>query len=246
MGRLKHLLKLKHPTLIEGGPMTTMESQGTVSSHHRRSTIVTLAGDGSDKEGDIELKHERFAALGSGLEVPHNSGGGQSSRLGAPTPSVRSNKRPAPIDESTCEKSRDTKKLRLIAPEVLDVPASKSLSDGKQYSGRCGDTVIHNFTSTSSVPTSTSVPTSGCRSPNALLDILLPTSRSPGPNVAIADFCRQYELSDQLCKKLTEQGFARARALRFLTDSELVKHGFSFGERASLRDAIESWSEANI
>ncbi|KAG5634005.1 hypothetical protein H0H81_003942, partial [Sphagnurus paluster] len=73
---------------------------------------------------------------------------------------------------------------------------------------------------------------------------LLSTSRFPGLDMPLAEFCRKYELSDDICTKLTTNAFKNSRSLRFLTLEDVHEMKFLRGEIAALHDALEMWSTA--
>ena len=73
-------------------------------------------------------------------------------------------------------------------------------------------------------------------------DSLLHPGQLPGPDAPLADFCTQYNLSDDILNKFTKNAYTHARMLRFVKITDLEKMGFLLGEIAGLRDAVEQWS----
>jgi hypothetical protein len=71
---------------------------------------------------------------------------------------------------------------------------------------------------------------------------LLHTSRLPGHDMPLAQFCTDFKLSDKVFEKLRDNGYQDARVLRFLMIDELKEMNFRLGEIAALRDAVEMWS----
>ncbi|KAG1752435.1 uncharacterized protein EDB91DRAFT_1243201 [Suillus paluster] len=72
--------------------------------------------------------------------------------------------------------------------------------------------------------------------------LLSPTQLiSPGPRMALIDFCSTYEISDTLQKKLLEHGFNSSHSFRHVTIDDLQKAGLLCGELAELKDAISQW-----
>lgn len=71
---------------------------------------------------------------------------------------------------------------------------------------------------------------------------LLHASRRPGNDMSIDDFCELYNLGGAILGKFTENGFTRARMLRFIHIEELKEMGFKIGEIAGMKDAVETWS----
>ena len=60
--------------------------------------------------------------------------------------------------------------------------------------------------------------------------------------MAIDEFCKVYQLSDGITKKLTENSYTYARMLRFVTIEEVKQMDFRLGEIAALRNAVDQWS----
>ena len=75
---------------------------------------------------------------------------------------------------------------------------------------------------------------------------LLHTSRSPGDDISIDEFCATYGLGEAILNKLQENSYLHARVLRFVTIQDLKDMSFLRGEIASLRDAVEVWSVLNV
>jgi hypothetical protein len=71
---------------------------------------------------------------------------------------------------------------------------------------------------------------------------LLQPNRKAGFDMAIDEFCKVYQLSDSITKKLTENSYTYARMLRFVTIEEVRQMDFRLGEIAALRDAVDQWS----
>jgi len=71
---------------------------------------------------------------------------------------------------------------------------------------------------------------------------LVPSTRQPGPDMKLETFCLTYELSPKIIEKFTANDYLYARFLRFVLIKELEEMGFTRGEIAALRDAVESWS----
>ncbi|KAF7969545.1 hypothetical protein HWV62_26945 [Athelia sp. TMB] len=70
---------------------------------------------------------------------------------------------------------------------------------------------------------------------------LLTISNRLGPDMTVSDFCKSYQLSATIEKKLTDEGYTHARMLRFATVRELKEMSFRNGEIACLKDAVERW-----
>ncbi|KAA1466967.1 hypothetical protein DENSPDRAFT_62970 [Dentipellis sp. KUC8613] len=71
---------------------------------------------------------------------------------------------------------------------------------------------------------------------------LLPTTRAPGPDSSLSDFCKAFDLGNTILERFNNNGFKNARSLKFVKISELKELGFLLGEIAALRDAVETWS----
>jgi len=85
-------------------------------------------------------------------------------------------------------------------------------------------------------------PAGPAAAPMALSSSLLHTSRRPGNDMSINDFCELYNLGGAILGKFTENGFTRACMLRFVHIEELKEMGFKIGEIAGMKDAVETWS----
>jgi len=72
--------------------------------------------------------------------------------------------------------------------------------------------------------------------------MLLPTSRTAGPSMTLQDFCTQYDITDNVCKKLFDEGYTNSRVFQYVAVEELKEVGFKNGEIASLKDAVARWS----
>ena len=72
---------------------------------------------------------------------------------------------------------------------------------------------------------------------------LLPSTRSLGQDIPIAEFCRQHQLDDEVLQKLQANCFKNTRILHFVTIADLKEMGFLPGEIGELRDVVEKWSE---
>lgn len=75
---------------------------------------------------------------------------------------------------------------------------------------------------------------------------LLHTSRLPGQDMSLSQFCINYKLGDMVFERLRDNGYQDARVLRFLTIDELKEMKFRLGEIAALRDAVEIWSVPRV
>ena len=75
---------------------------------------------------------------------------------------------------------------------------------------------------------------------------VLHTSRLPGQDMPLNQFCTNFKLGDMVFEKLRDNGYQDARVLRFLTIDELKEMKFRLGEIAALRDAVEMWSVPRI
>jgi hypothetical protein len=71
---------------------------------------------------------------------------------------------------------------------------------------------------------------------------LLHSSRSPGIDMPLTEFCMVYDLGPGLLEKFHDNSYKDARVLRFVTIADLKEMKFQLGEIAALRDAVERWS----
>ena len=71
---------------------------------------------------------------------------------------------------------------------------------------------------------------------------LLPSMRHAGPDMRLDNFCAMFDLGPKILDKFTTNDYLQARFLRFILIRELEEMGFTRGEIAALRDAVETWS----
>ncbi|KAJ6540304.1 hypothetical protein B0H19DRAFT_1268906 [Mycena capillaripes] len=62
------------------------------------------------------------------------------------------------------------------------------------------------------------------------------------PPLSVAEFCKEYNLSDKIHKLLDDQGFETVGALLKLTDTGLKDAGFKIGHIAELRRAVNNFA----
>lgn len=91
------------------------------------------------------------------------------------------------------------------------------------------------------VPTAAVAPMAGSHAPGFSMT-LLPPAHNTGPDMKIEVFGPMYELSPKIIEKHTANDYLHARYLRFILVKELEDMGFTRGEIAALRDAVETWS----
>lgn len=72
--------------------------------------------------------------------------------------------------------------------------------------------------------------------------MLLPPSRTAGPDLSLQEFCQQYDVSDAVQTKLIDEGYTRSRVLQYVAIADLKEVGLKLGEIASLKDAVARWS----
>lgn len=72
--------------------------------------------------------------------------------------------------------------------------------------------------------------------------MLLPSSRAIGQYLTLQDFCTQYDITDTVRNKLSDEGYTNSRVLQYIAIEELKEVGFKNGEIASLKDAVIRWS----
>ena len=71
---------------------------------------------------------------------------------------------------------------------------------------------------------------------------LLPSTHLAGPDMTLETFCMTYGLGPKIIDKFVTNDYLHARFLRFILITELADMGFTRGEIAALRDAVETWS----
>jgi hypothetical protein len=75
-------------------------------------------------------------------------------------------------------------------------------------------------------------------------EMLLNAGCNTGIDCLVTEFCQEYDLTKNLQKKLSDNGYTKARMFRFICISELKDMSFLNGEIATLKDAVEQWSTA--
>ncbi|KAJ7744241.1 hypothetical protein DFH07DRAFT_834799 [Mycena maculata] len=69
---------------------------------------------------------------------------------------------------------------------------------------------------------------------------LVPAQRAGDiPTLSVAEFCREYRLSDRIRTLLDEQGFETAAALLEVSDVSLLEDGFKKGQIAEIKRALK-------
>jgi hypothetical protein len=80
--------------------------------------------------------------------------------------------------------------------------------------------------------------------PSSSSEMLLNSKCTPGPNNPIIEFCKHYDFTENVQKKLTDNEYMHAHMFCFIHISELKEMAFFNGEIAALKDAVEQWSAA--
>jgi hypothetical protein len=73
-------------------------------------------------------------------------------------------------------------------------------------------------------------------------EMLLNAGRNAGINCLVTEFCQQYDLTENLQKKLSDNRYTKARMFCFIHIGKLKDMSFLNGEIAALKDAVEQWS----
>ena len=68
--------------------------------------------------------------------------------------------------------------------------------------------------------------------------------QSLGPRLSLDDFSASYDISQDLQRKLVENGYTASHSLRFATIQDLEVIGVLRGEIAQLKDAVSRWCDA--
>ncbi|KAF8153727.1 hypothetical protein K438DRAFT_2026635 [Mycena galopus ATCC 62051] len=78
--------------------------------------------------------------------------------------------------------------------------------------------------------------------PPSTEQMLIPSSRVPGDDLAISAFCEMYDLDTDIADRFTQNRYKRTMAFKFIEVSELKEMGFMNGEIAELKVAVDKWS----
>ncbi|KAG6886717.1 hypothetical protein C0992_002675 [Termitomyces sp. T32_za158] len=65
-----------------------------------------------------------------------------------------------------------------------------------------------------------------------------------GLDFLTADFCRVYDLHEDILTHLRENGYHKAKTFKYITVSQLHEMSFKYSEIASLQDAVDEWAQA--
>ena len=91
------------------------------------------------------------------------------------------------------------------------------------------------------------VPRSPARIARSRYDLNCPTllqsNRLPGIDMPLSQFCIEFEVEPETENRLLANSYAHACLLRYITIDELTKMEFLNGQIASLRDAVQRWSQ---
>jgi len=85
------------------------------------------------------------------------------------------------------------------------------------------------------------LPDSASNQPSSSSEMLLNSKRIPGPDPPIIKFCKHYDLTENVQKKLMDNGYMHACMFHFICISELKEMTFFNGEITALKDAVEQW-----
>ena len=91
------------------------------------------------------------------------------------------------------------------------------------------------------IPPRDSVPNA---SSSSSAEMLLNEGRNTGIDCLVTEFCQQYDLTENLQKKLSDNGYTKARMFHFIWISELKGMSFLNGKIVALKDAVKQWSTA--
>ena len=65
----------------------------------------------------------------------------------------------------------------------------------------------------------------------------------PGQEMTISAFCKQFDLSENVCNRLQANGYLKTKTFSHITLKQLEEMEFKPGEIASLQVAVEDWIE---
>jgi hypothetical protein len=63
-----------------------------------------------------------------------------------------------------------------------------------------------------------------------------------GPDLCIEDFCRLYDLDEEILVRLKGNGYQKTKTFKHVTILQLREMSFKHGEIASLQDAVKEWA----
>lgn len=66
-----------------------------------------------------------------------------------------------------------------------------------------------------------------------------------GPDLNVEQFCTLYELSDDILKRLKDNGYQKTKTFKHITIVQLQEMSFKHGEIASLQDAVDEWANSD-
>ena len=72
-------------------------------------------------------------------------------------------------------------------------------------------------------------------------DSLIPHGVQYGPTLSLHQFCHDYNLSDNILAKLSDNGYTGTETVCYVLISELKEMGFKLGEIAAMRAAMKHW-----
>lgn len=63
----------------------------------------------------------------------------------------------------------------------------------------------------------------------------------PGQEMTVAEFCQEFDLSENIRKRLEENGYLKTKTFSHISLKQLEEMQFKPGEIASLQVAVEEW-----
>jgi hypothetical protein len=63
----------------------------------------------------------------------------------------------------------------------------------------------------------------------------------PGQEMTVAAFCEKFDLGEQICTRLQENGYLKTKTFSHITFKQLEEMQFKPGQIASLQVAVEDW-----
>ena len=91
------------------------------------------------------------------------------------------------------------------------------------------------------MPTQPAVATASSAMPTVVAPVKLLNQPHPGPEMMVAAFCQQFELSESIHNRLQENGYLKTKTFSHITLKQLEEMQFKPSEIASLQVAIEDW-----
>ncbi|KAJ8456685.1 hypothetical protein ONZ45_g18620 [Pleurotus djamor] len=234
-GAAKEGKKKSDPALLPGNIQKTQNIQALCERWKCTQRTATCGGTycffGNDVEGHLALGHERLDCWASAMMRPDNS-----CTIDAPP-----NHRLFPRTNDPTFVGSPVQQRRLDARNRASSTSTPAAPTFNFTLGNDFVNVVNALRAPAPGPPASGPPASSDDSASARI---LDSSRTPGADMSIQEFCNTYDLDPSILDKLVSNAFRSARHLRFTTIGHLSDMKFAHGEIAALRDAVDTWSRA--